>query len=185
MSTYPASHPTPGLSLPPTCIRVLLGLGLIVAGLVVLGDIAFATIVSTIFIGATAMAAGVFEIGHAFWTKGWGGFAWQILLGALYVAFGLVLLTQPVIGAFILTYTLGLVLAVSGVVRVLIGIRHWRDTGWLMLLSGMFGIVAGLIILTGFPASGVWVLGLLLGIDLLSHGAGWLVYAWLPAARTA
>jgi uncharacterized membrane protein HdeD (DUF308 family) len=53
-----------------------------------------------------------------------------------------------------------------------------------MVLSGLFGIFAGLIILTRFPASGMWVLGLLLGIDLLSHGIGWLTYAiWRP--RTA
>jgi uncharacterized membrane protein HdeD (DUF308 family) len=29
------------------------------------------------------------------------------------------------------------------------------------------------------------VLGLLLGIDLLSHGIGWLTYAWLPVPRSA
>ncbi len=51
------------------------------------------------------------------------------------------------------------------------------------MLSGLFGIVAGLIILTGFPASGLWLLGLLLSFDLLSHGIGWLIYAlWRPAA---
>jgi uncharacterized membrane protein HdeD (DUF308 family) len=33
--------------------------------------------------------------------------------------------------------------------------------------------------------SGLWVLGLLLGIDLISHGVAWLTYAWLPAAKTA
>jgi|ERR1700733_3964575 uncharacterized membrane protein HdeD (DUF308 family) len=27
---------------------------------------------------------------HAYWTKGWDGFLWQILLGALYLGFGLV-----------------------------------------------------------------------------------------------
>jgi uncharacterized membrane protein HdeD (DUF308 family) len=54
-----------------------------------------------------------------------------------------------------------------------------------MLLSGVFGILAGLIIVTGFPMSGLWVLGLLLGIDLIAHGAAWLTYAWLPAMRSA
>ncbi|EIG62723.1 hypothetical protein ABIB85_000276 [Bradyrhizobium sp. JR1.5] len=43
----------------------------------------------------------------------------------------------------------------------------------------------GLIILTGFPLTGLWVLGLLLGIDLLSHGIGWLSLAWRPAAAAA
>jgi uncharacterized membrane protein HdeD (DUF308 family) len=54
-----------------------------------------------------------------------------------------------------------------------------------MLISGAFGVLAGLVILTGFPMSGLWVLGLLLGIDLISHGIAWLVYGLLPGMRTA
>jgi len=41
------------------------------------------------------------------------------------------------------------------------------------------------VILTGFPMTGLWVLGFLLGVDLISHGIGWLAYAWRPTARTA
>lgn len=182
MTTYPA---TSGLTAPPTWVRVLLGIVMVVTGLLVLGDIAVATLISTIFIGLMAIVAGAFEIIHAFWTKGWGGFLWQLLLGALYIAFGLVLLSQPESGALILTYVLGVVLLLSGFVRVLLGFSHWREAGWLMLLSGAFGILAGLVILTGFPMTGLWVLGLLLGIDLISHGIAWLTYAWMPAARTA
>jgi uncharacterized membrane protein HdeD (DUF308 family) len=33
--------------------------------------------------------------------------------------------------------------------------------------------------------TGLWVLGFLLGIDLISHGIAWLGYAWQPARRTA
>ncbi|NEU96642.1 HdeD family acid-resistance protein [Bradyrhizobium uaiense] len=187
MTTYDNSSTAglTGLPTPPLWARILLGIAMIAAGLLVLGDIVFFTVVSAIFIGWTAIFAGGFEIVHAFWTKGWGGFVWQLLLGALYVAAGIVLLSQPVTGALILTYVLGLMLLVSGFVRVLIGIGHRQQAGWIMMASGAFGILAGLIILTGFPATGLWVLGMLLGIDLLSHGIGWLTYAWLPAARPA
>ena len=91
---------------------------------------------------------------HAFWTKGWGGFIWQVPLGILYVAFGAVLVGQPVAGALVLTYALGLLLLVSGLVRALLGVGHWRAAGWLMLLSGAFGILAGPVIFTGFPMTG-------------------------------
>ena len=79
---------------------------------------------------------------------------------------------------------LGLALLVSGVVRMLIGIGRWQQGGGIMLASGLFGVLAGLIILTGFPTTGLWVLGMLLGIDLLSHGIGWLTFAWRPVAAT-
>jgi uncharacterized membrane protein HdeD (DUF308 family) len=182
MATYDTTSP---LTAPPTWVRILLGVVLVLAGIFVLGDIALATLISTLFIGAMAIVAGGFEIIHAFWTKGWGGFVWQIVLGVLYVAFGIVLLNQPVSGALLLTYILGLMLMISGLVRAYLSVTHWREAGWLMLLSGVFGILAGVVILTGFPMSGLWVLGLLLGIDLISHGAAWLTYAWLSSTRAA
>ena len=76
---------------------------------------------------------------------------------------------------------LAAVFLMSGIVRVVLSFRHWREAGWLMLLSGIFGVLAGLIVLSGFPKTGLWVLGLVLGVDLISHGAAWLAYAWLPA----
>jgi uncharacterized membrane protein HdeD (DUF308 family) len=80
MTTYDT---TTSLSAPPTWARYLLGFCLILAGLFVLGDVVAATIISTMFIGAVAMVAGGIEIINAFWTKKWGAFVWQILLGIL------------------------------------------------------------------------------------------------------
>lgn len=115
MTTMHTGTPPRELSVPPTWVRVALGVALIVAGIVVLGDIAIATLISTLFIGAVAIIVGAFEVVHAFWTKGWGGFLWQILLGVLYVAFGVVLISQPLAGALVLTLVLGLLLLISGV----------------------------------------------------------------------
>ena len=172
------------LSIPATLVRVLLGVVLLLAGVVVLGDIALATRISPFIIGLLAIIGGAFEILHVFWTKGWGGFVWQILLGALYVAFGIALVSQPETGAAFVYYVLGLLLLLSGLLRVFISVGHWREAGWTMLASGAFGIVAGLMILTRFPVPrALWLLGLLLGIDLVSHGAAWLAYALFPARR--
>jgi len=187
MATIDNSSPmgVTNLPAPPFWVCVLLGLVMILAGFFVLGDVMLVTVISTIFIGWVAIIAGAFEIVHAFWTKGWGGFVWQVLLGILYIAFGVVLVGQPVASALILTYVLGMMLLISGLVRILIGISRWREAGWIMLLSGVFGVLAGLVILTGFPMTGLWVLGFLLGVDLISHGIGWLAYAWKPSTRTA
>lgn len=187
MTTYDGSSRShaDNLSTPPLWICVLLGIAMILAGFLVLGDVVLFTVISTLFIGMMSIAAGAFEIIHAFWTKGWGGFLWQMLLGVLYIAFGIVLVSQPVASALILTYALGLLLLISGFVRILLGFSHWREAGWIMLLSGLFGVLAGLVILTGFPMTGLWVLGFLLGVDLITHGLGWLAYAWQPVRRTA
>jgi uncharacterized membrane protein HdeD (DUF308 family) len=184
MTVYDRQSGIEALGPPPLWVCALLGIVMIAAGIFALSDIAFATIISVKLIGLTAIAAGAFEIMHAFWTKGWGGFAWQIILGALYFAFGLVLLTEPASGALILTYFLGAVLLASGAIRCVLGFAYWRQNGWMMLISGVFGLLAGVLILFGFPTISVWALGFLLGVDLISHGLAWLLYALQSVRRT-
>ena len=155
----------------------LLGVVLIVAGVVVLRDIAFATRVGVMAIGIAAAGGGAFEVAHAFWTKGWGAVTLRVLLGVLYIAFGVTMLRQPAISAIVLTYALGLALLASGIVRIVLGVRFRRTAGTLLWISGVLGVLAGLIILTGWPISGLWAIGLLFGVDLIAHGVGWLVFA--------
>jgi len=185
MTVYDSRSDIGVLGSPPLWVCALLGIVMIVAGIAALSDVVFATIISVKLIGLTAIAAGAFEIAHAFWTKGWGGFLWQMVLGALYLAFGLVLLTQPASGALILTYFLGAVLFASGVIRCVLSFAHWRQNGWMMLISGIFGLLAGVLILFGFPTISVWALGFLLGVDLISHGLAWLLYALQSVRRAA
>lgn len=183
MTVYDSRGTVGAFGPPPLWACALLGVVLIAAGLFALGDLAFATIISVKFIGLIAIAAGGFEVAHAFWTKGWGGFVWRIVLGVLYLAFGLILLTQPASGALILTYLLGAVLFASGIVRCVLSLAYWQHSGWMMLISGIFAVIAGVLILFGFPDMSVWALGFLLGVDLMSHGLAWLLYA-LQSLRT-
>ncbi|MBR1177317.1 HdeD family acid-resistance protein [Bradyrhizobium sp. KB893862 SZCCT0404] len=185
MTVYDSRGTLNALGTPPLWACALLGVVLIAAGFLALGDLAFATIISVKFIGLTAIAAGGFEIAHAFWIKEWGSFLWRIVLGALYLAFGLILLTQPASGALILTYFLGAVLFASGVIRCVLSFAYWRQNGWMMLISGIIGTIAGVLILFGFPDISVWALGFLLGVDLISHGLAWLLYALQSARKTA
>jgi len=170
---------------PSAGIRVLLGAVMILAGAAVLADVAFASPVSPTFIGAAAILVGAFEIGHAIATRGWAGFAWQMILGLVYIGLGLLLVGTIGSESRLLPYGLGLLLMLSGIVRILFGLGHWREVGWLMLSSGAFGVLAGFLILMDFPKASLWVLGLLLGIDLISHGLAWLGYGFLPTSRKA
>ncbi|WP_347341888.1 DUF308 domain-containing protein [Bradyrhizobium ottawaense] len=74
MTVYDSRGSLDAVVAPPLWVCALLGVVLIAAGLLALGDLAFATVVSVKLIGLIAIAAGAFEIAHAFWTKGWGGF---------------------------------------------------------------------------------------------------------------
>ncbi|MFO0994004.1 MAG: HdeD family acid-resistance protein [Hyphomicrobiales bacterium] len=169
----------------PRWLCVLLAIVFILVGLVVLGDVVLASVISTIVIGICAIIGGAFEIVHAFWTKGWGGFIVQIILGLLYIAGGIILVNNPIAGSLAVTYALGLILLATGMVRIFVGIRGWAEGGWLLFLSGIFGILAGLVILVGWPVSGLWVIGFLVGVDLVFHGVGWFAVAWRPRQSAA
>jgi len=166
-------------------IVALVGVALILTALVVLGHLMAATLISTILVGAMLTVAGLFQIIHAFAERAWGGFALSLLIGLLYLATGLMLGFNPVTGALTLTLFLAAFLLASGVVRIVLAFRFWHMFGWLLLISGVFGILAALVIMTGYPMTGLWVLGFVLGIDLMIHGVWWLGFAFiLRGART-
>jgi uncharacterized membrane protein HdeD (DUF308 family) len=131
---------------PPFWACLVLGIVMVLVGIMALSDVMFFTVISALFIGWMSVAAGAFEIFHAFWIKWWGGFVWQVLLGILYIAFGFALVGQPLVGSLIITYLLGLLMVVSGFVRIVLGTFYWKELGRSMPFSGGFGILAGLVI---------------------------------------
>lgn len=163
-------------------IVALVGVAFIVVAFVVLGHLMAATIVSTLLVAAMLVVGGLFQIVHAFAERGWGGFALSLLVGLLYLITGVILAMDPAAGSIVLTLLFAAFLLASGVVRTVLAIRFWHAFGWLLLLSGAVGILAGLVIMTGFPMTGLWVLGFLLGVDLLVHGLWWLGFAFMLRA---
>jgi hypothetical protein len=81
VATYDSSSHVEALVPASRRTYALLGVAIIAAGILAPSDIVFANIVSVELMGLTAVAAGAFEIIHALWAKGWGGFVWQIQLG--------------------------------------------------------------------------------------------------------
>jgi uncharacterized membrane protein HdeD (DUF308 family) len=163
----------------------LLGIALLIAGVFVRGDVAFASVISAIFIAWAIVIVGVLQIIHAFSARGWKGVVLDFLLGALYIAGGIILLSNPVAASVKLTLALGIIWIVSGIFRVILSAALRREGGWGLSFSGVVSILAGAVILSRWPESGLWVLGLCLGIDLIVHGVAWIVYSLsVHAART-
>lgn len=163
----------------------LLGIALVLGGLFILGNLAAATIVTVIFLGATLLAIGIIQAVHAFWAQSWGGFLLTLLVGLLYFIGGCVLLADPIAASFALTILFAAVLVASGIFRLVLARRYWHRWGWLLFLSGIISILAGAVIVSGWPASGLWVIGLCVGIDFLVHGFWWIVYAAAVRAATS
>jgi len=150
-----------------------LGLGVVLA---VLGAIAvvaaFAATLATVFLfGVLLLIAGMFQAVQAFLAARWKGFFWHLLLGLLYALLGAILLADPVEGAIGLTLLLAAFFVVGGVLRIVLAVqrRGQVQTGW-FLFGGILDLLLGLLIWIGWPATGMWVIGLFLGIELLFAG---------------
>lgn len=154
---------------------LLLGIVMLLLGVLALGDVVLVTIVSTIFIGAMLVVAGVMQLIHAFANKGWGAFLLALLCGAVYILGGFLIMAEPVQGSILVTIVLAAALAVGGVLRVIIALRHRELSGWwVLLLGGLISVGIAVWLYLSLPWSGLFLLGTLVAIELIVQGVTWI-----------
>ena len=156
-----------------------LGIVYVIVGLIALGSVVMATAVSVFFVGIMMVIAGVAEVINAFQIKTWGKFLLWLVLGALYVVGGFATFGNPLLAASLLTLLLGAALVASGIMRIVLAFSMKQGMPWIWVaLSGAVTLLLGLVILSRWPVSSLYVLGLFLGVDLVIAGASWIGISW-------
>ena len=151
----------------------LLALGIL---LIVLGTLglwmSFAmTLATVIMFSALLIAGGVFQLVNALQLKGWKSVLWHVVISLLYLAAGVVIFIDPVFASISLTMALAGILIAVGVFRILMAIQLRAVSGWFWpLVSGLISILLGSMILAQWPASGFWVIGLFVAIEMIMNG---------------
>jgi uncharacterized membrane protein HdeD (DUF308 family) len=81
------------------------------------------------------------------------------------------LLAYPISGIVTLTLLIAAFFFVEGVIQLMIGfqMRSLQGWGW-MVFSGIISILLAGLIWSEFPGSARWVIGLLVGVNLLIFG---------------
>jgi uncharacterized membrane protein HdeD (DUF308 family) len=154
---------------------VALGVVYVIAGVIALSSVVFATKVTVFVVGIMMLISGIAEVINSFQFKSWGKFLIWLLLGLLYIVAGFVTFENPLLAAAILTLLLGAALVVSGVMRLILAFSMREGMSWTwVVLSGVVTFLLGAIILAHWPVSSLFVLGVLLGVDLLIIGFGWI-----------
>lgn len=162
---------------------MILGILLILLGITAIALPMVATLAMELLIGSIILVSGIVMSAHAWMGRGRHGFGTQVLLGALYLAVGLLMLAYPLTGALTLTLLLAVLFLVSGGLRLLLTYQLRGERGWGWLGFGaILSLLLGILILVGLPEIGAWVLGLFLGIDLLFTGI-WLFVLALAVRR--
>lgn len=147
-----------------------LGILLVVLGTIALGSSVMMTLATMVFVGWLMIVGGVLQAVHAFTCKGWGGFFIDLLTGILYAVVGFIIVASPGATAITLTLLICMFLIFGGVFRIVVAVAvRFQNWVWL-LLHGVVNLLLGIAIWQQWPLSGLWVIGLFVGIDMLFNG---------------
>lgn len=152
---------------------------LVVAGIVaiiypVISSVAFVVILGWLLIisgvvqGISLIGAG--QVPH-FWL--------ELISVVLSLLVGFLLIRDPAQGLQTITLLLIIFLMIQGISKVVFAltIRPFLSWGW-VLASGVLGILLSVILWSSLPGTAAWLLGLLVGIELIGEGAAIAYLAW-------
>ena len=146
-----------------------------------------ATLAVTILFGWLFLISGVMGLFTTFMMRQAPGFWWSLISGLLAAVVGVLLLAQPVSGAFSLTIVLVAFFIIEGVASIMFALDHKRELsgqwGW-MLFSGVVDLVLAVMIFAGLPSTAAWAVGLLVGINMVFGGSALIAMA-LHARKAA
>ena len=95
----------------------------------------------------------------------------------LFLVTGIVILRKPVLGAEVATIFMAMFFLISGLFQLVASlVLRQPDWGW-QALNGIITSLLGILVLAQWPASGLWVIGLFVGIDLIFRGWAWVALA--------
>jgi uncharacterized membrane protein HdeD (DUF308 family) len=166
-----------------------LGIVLVVVGTLAIGAPLIASLATALTIGALLLVGGAAQLVGSFWTRDWSGFFMMFLMGVLYIVVGLLFLEQPISALEALTLLLACSLIVSGIFRI-VGSLMSRFPQWSWIFfGGVLNLLLGILIWRQWPVTGLWVIGLFVGIDMIFNGWTWVMLSLrlksLPRASAA
>jgi len=153
------------------------GIVLVALGIAAIVKSTTATVVSVYFFGWLLVVASIFEFVSAFMVGNWAGFFVHLLIALLFGVVGVLMLVKPVISAEDLTLVMSVFFLIAGLYQLIIALSaHLPGWGW-QALNGVIATVMGVLILSGWPSTGLWVIGLFVGIELVFYGWAWMALA--------
>jgi uncharacterized membrane protein HdeD (DUF308 family) len=131
------------------------------------------TVAVDIYIGWMFLLSGIVGLATMFLAPSVSAFLWSLVTAALSLVVGVLLLWHPVEGTVSLTLVLIAFFIAEGVFQIAAAIRY-RDAfpdswGW-MVMSGVTDLILAWLMISGWPGTAVWALGLIAGANLITSG---------------
>jgi len=143
---------------------------------IILGSIAviipqFFSVGITLLLGWLLLIGGIIQIVRAIIMISMPGVSLWLFIGLLQAVVGYFLVADPTDGVMTLTMLLTAFFAMEGMTEIFLSLmmRPLARWGW-VLFSGLTSLLLAIIVLVGWPGTALWVLGLLLGINMIFLG---------------
>lgn len=134
----------------------------------------FAGLATSVLLGWLFLIAGIIGLVATLRGRALPGFGWSLLSALVAILVGGVLVLNPFDGMVTLTFILIAFFIADGLSIISLAIAHRRQLSgrweW-MLANGILDLILAGLIISGWPGTLVWVLGFLVGIDMLFGGA--------------
>ena len=156
-------------------VFLLLGVVLVVGGVLSVAYPFVSSVAAVRVFGAVLVISGAVTIVGAFWAGRWSSLLLQILVGLLYLVAGIAIRDTPVESTAMLTLFAAAFFIVVGAFRVIVAVvERFPQWGW-AVLNGLVTLLLGMIVYDTFPESALWLIGLMVGCELLFNGLSWVM----------
>jgi uncharacterized membrane protein HdeD (DUF308 family) len=150
-------------------LAVVMGVVSIVIGVLAIGYPGATIVTIAIFFAAWLFVSGFYEVITSFTRDGdTGSRVLHAIIGVLSIIVGFALLRSPFQSVEVFIFVLGIFWLVQGVMTFVAAFAQKQGRNW-RIISGLLGIIAGIIILT-YPISSAVTLALIGGIWLIILG---------------
>jgi uncharacterized membrane protein HdeD (DUF308 family) len=152
---------------------------MVAAGVLALIFPAFMSVGLLALLGWLLILSGIVQIISLFGATQVPYFWLQLVTVTLEILVGYLLVSSPAAGLVAVTFLMLVLFLVGGITRVVFAlmIRPMQDWLW-MLASGLIAIVCALVLFANLPEAATWLLGVLLGIELIAIGGAQAYLAW-------
>jgi uncharacterized membrane protein HdeD (DUF308 family) len=156
---------------------LFLGIVMVFLGTVALVIMPAATLGTILVMGWLLVISGIMETIQSFRVRKWGGLFLHLIGGVLGVLVGLLVVTHPVAGAVAWTLLFASFFTVIGMFRLIAALTlKFPNWGW-AVFDGVVTLALGVLLWVEWPWSGLWFLGLAVGVSLILRGWAYVMFA--------
>ena len=154
-----------------------LGIALIVIGAIAVVDSVAVSIASMIVFGWILLVAGVVQAVQAYRHRTSDHFLLHVVNAVFSFIVGLILLRNSLAALLVVTLLLAAYFIVSGIFRIVAALAvRVHGSGW-TLMDGIISLILGILVWIHWPSAALWVIGLFIGINLITTGCSQVMLA--------